>query len=147
MVLEGVVSSKGIPQSRNWQSFDLHFDFDFDITYAQSMRELSRFYASPVYRGGMLVDKTLLKCVLGVPHLLKDKEKTIFRQMLEDIEHGKVIGLSKAQRSWVQGVYDDHDLKTYYETHPIPAKVWIREAPPVKYSWEGNLPLKPPGRK
>ena len=60
----------------------------------------------------MLVDKTLLKCVLGVPHLLKDKEKTIFRQMLEDIEHGKVIGLSKAQRSWVQGVYDDHDLKT-----------------------------------
>lgn len=94
-----------------------------------------------------MTDRTLLLSILGVPQLLTTNEKTVFRRMLEDIQEGNVISLSKNQRAWVQERYDHHNLSKYYETHPVPQKVWTREPEPKKFDWQMNLPLKPPGRK
>jgi hypothetical protein len=94
-----------------------------------------------------LTDRTLLLSVLGVPHLLTTSEKTAFRRMLEDIQAGTIISLTRNQRDWVQSRYEHHNLSKYYETHPVPQKVWTNDPPPQKFSWEQNLPLKPPGRK
>jgi hypothetical protein len=67
--------------------------------------------------------------------------------MLEDLQEGTTVSLSKKQKLWVEGRYNDLDLKKYYETKPVPDKVWTREAPPTEFEWQKNLPLKPPGRK
>jgi len=90
-------------------------------------------------------DLILLRALLGSKARLSDSEEKAFRGMLTDLENGKIINLSKSQRTWAEQKYYHLQLDRAYKDIP-PPKVTVRKEAPIKLPWEKNLPLKPPGK-
>ncbi len=100
----------------------------------------------------MRTDLGMLKALEAVKEKLASTTSTAFRRMREDLEGGKVVGLSIKQRKWVEQIYLEHDLdKREGKPRPAPPKakkVASGELPTV-WPWErtDDKPLKPPPRR
>lgn len=89
-----------------------------------------------------MTDLTMLRQLLSLPDgRLKTGEKRAFLHMYEDMVTGKLVGLTKRQRAWVNEVFVDHKL----DKNPVALKkikVRGRVDKPLDF---GPLPKKPPG--
>lgn len=74
---------------------------------------------------------------------LSSSEQVSFQAMYDQVASGRVIGLSPKQRSWVEAVYDKHDLD---KERPPARKVEIKDKSLVSALDRFPKPLKPPGR-
>jgi len=93
-----------------------------------------------------LTDLNILRALHSVKDKLTSGEATSFRRMLEDLERGTVVRLSKKQRIWVEQKYHQLNLGQLYRDTPPPKAKKIK-VPPVVFPWEANpSPMKPPGR-
>jgi hypothetical protein len=72
-------------------------------------------------------------------------EERSFRSMLQSLESGVIIKLSKAQRIWVESKYNALDLDRAY-INKAPPKVKVTLRTPGSNLWDKPKPLKPPGR-
>jgi hypothetical protein len=88
-------------------------------------------------------DLTMLWALLSTKKLTMGERKA-FQNMYDDLERGRMVGLSKQQRLWVEKRYTDLDLHGKpLPPRPAPKRV---SAQTTTLLWEGKLPLKPPGR-
>lgn len=95
-----------------------------------------------------LTDKNLLCGLLDAGRAkLSDSEVTAFTRMLEDLEGGMVIRLSKAQRLWAEQRYLQLDLDKVYKNRPIPKAKVAKVHRPAPLIWEQKKELKPPGKR
>lgn len=91
-----------------------------------------------------MTDMTMLRAVLRHERKLTAGQAKAFKAMLDDLERGQQVSLSKAQRAWVFQKFQDLDL----EGKELPPAVKPKGTGKVPtFEWEKNLPLKPPGRK
>jgi len=90
-------------------------------------------------------DLNILRALLASHKRLSMSEEKSFRNMLTDLENGKMIRLSKKQREWAEKRYYDLGLDRAFKDAPPPTIEVRKEAPKV-FPWEQNRPLKPPGR-
>ena len=89
-------------------------------------------------------DLTMLHALIG-SRKLAGKEAKSFQDMWDDLQMGRQIGLSKAQRAWAEKRYNDLDLSG----KPLPQKpeVKVRSKSPLLWEQPGHQkPLKPPGK-
>jgi hypothetical protein len=93
----------------------------------------------------MASDLTILRALLDAgKEKLTSSEATSFRRLLEDLEGGTLISLSKSQREWVEGKYLHLKLDRAY-IDKAPPKVRVKVAK-TTFDWEKNKALKPPGK-
>lgn len=90
-------------------------------------------------------DITVLRALLAVQTRLSSGDQKAFREMLTDLENGKIIRLSKAQRQWAEQKYYHLGLDRAFKDTP-PPKIKVRKELVTKFAWEENRPIKPPGR-
>ena len=92
-------------------------------------------------------DLTILRALLDAgKKKLSASEERAFKGMLGDLEGGRVVRLSKAQREWAEKKYYGLQLDQAYK-NTAPPKVAVKTAPaPTVFPWELNKPLKPPGK-
>lgn len=90
---------------------------------------------------------TILRALLdaGRKNLTASEEKA-FKGMLDDLEQGRVVRLSKAQRQWAEGKYHHLNLDRAYKDKAPPPRQKSKSSQPVEFPWQGKLPLKPPGK-
>lgn len=92
-----------------------------------------------------ITDSGLLRVLLGSKRLSSSQEKA-FRQMLQDLADGRLIGLTKSQRLWAEQVFDGFN----FAPNKLPAPVAMPkprkqfDAPPTVF--DAPKPLKPPGK-
>ena len=90
-------------------------------------------------------DQTILRSLLDAgKEKLTNSEVTSFRRMLEDLEGGKIISLSKSQRLWAEGKYNHLKLDRAY-INKAPPKMKVKVGKTI-FDWEKNKALKPPGK-
>jgi hypothetical protein len=89
-----------------------------------------------------MTDLQMLRQLLSLPQgRLNSGEQRAFHGMYDDLITGKIIGLSKKQRLWVQETFLGHRL----DSKPVPLKK-IRPRDKVRKPIDfGPLPKKPPG--
>lgn len=93
-------------------------------------------------------DLTILRALLDAgKKSLSASEERAFKGMLADLEGGRLIRLSKAQREWAEKKYYDLQLDRAYRDKAPPVIQTQKPKQPVVFPWEQNKPLKPPGRK
>ncbi len=94
---------------------------------------------------GTPTDSTMLHALLGSKKVT-GKEQKAFQNMWDDLEMGRAVDLSKAQRAWVEKRYNDLDL----QNKPLPPRPEVKVRTKVVLPWEAAgakpLPLKPPGK-
>lgn len=90
-----------------------------------------------------MTDMNMLRAVLRFKHKLAAGQVKAFQAMLDDLEQGKQISLSKKQRAWVAQKFQDLGL----EGKELPPAEVPKVKAKVEFEWAKNLPLKPPGRK
>jgi hypothetical protein len=95
-----------------------------------------------------ITDKTLLRSLLdaGRPKL-SPSEITAFTRMLEDLEAGMLVRLSKAQRLWTEQKYSQLDLDKVYKDRPVPKTKVSKVHSSAPLVWDQKKVLKPPGKK
>jgi hypothetical protein len=80
-------------------------------------------------------DLSVLRALLAVKARLSPSEDKAFTGMLTDLENGRIINLSKAQRQWAEQRYYHLQLDQVFRDTP-PPKIKVRRDPPVVFPWE-----------
>ncbi len=92
----------------------------------------------------MATDSTMLHALITCKKVV-GKELKSFQNMWDDLQMGRQIGLSKAQKAWVEKRYNDLDLDG--KPLPPPPEVKVRTKVTLPWEKEGHQKaLKPPGR-
>ena len=92
-----------------------------------------------------LTDLKLLRILLSLPlGKLSDNERRAFQAMFDDLSNGRIVNLTKKQRSWLLDLYQKHEL----HRKPLPRlkKIKVKDKMSKSKLDFGPLPLKPPGK-
>lgn len=94
-----------------------------------------------------ITDLTLLNSLLDAGKSgLSQSELKAFSSMLEGLEEGTSVNLSKGQREWVEKKYYDLGMdRAYLNRAPLIRKPVLRSKALVPI-WEQPKQLRPPGR-
>lgn len=96
----------------------------------------------------MTTDLQMLRALLSLaPGKMTARQTTIFQSMFDDLSTGKVISLSKAQRSWVTETWKHHKLDQGLQ--PPPKKIQVKDKAANTTSSaldQMPKPLRPPGK-
>lgn len=95
----------------------------------------------------MTTDLKMLRALLDAgKSSLSGSEERSFRGMLQDLERGEIVRLSKNQRLWVESRYNALNLdRAYINKAPPKVKVVVRPSEGVPV-WEQPKVMRPPGK-
>jgi hypothetical protein len=94
-----------------------------------------------------LTDLTLLNSLLDAgKSRLSQSELKAFSSMLEGLEGGNFVNLSKGQREWVEKKYYDLGLDRAYLNRAPPIRKPVLRSKALVPIWDQPKQLRPPGR-
>ena len=94
-----------------------------------------------------ITDLTLLNALLDAgKSRLSLSELKAFTSMLECLEGGQFVHLSKGQRVWVEKKYYDLGMDRVYINRAPPVRKPVIKSKALVPIWEQPKQLKPPGR-